>query len=65
MIPRSWHRQQRADVPDLVESAIGALGFDQNAVAVPVGIVGVAFPGVGRDKLIDEFFDGGIGGVCG
>jgi hypothetical protein len=65
MIPRPWHRQQRTAVPDHVENAIGALGFDQNAVAVPVGIVGMAFSGWGRVELIDKFFDSGIGGVCG
>ena len=39
---------------------MGVFRFDQDDVAVVLGVVSAAGRTVGRDELLDEFLDGGI-----
>ena len=52
-------------VPDLVKGAVHVVLLDQDDVAVVLPVVGLAGRGVGRDEAVDEFPDGGEGGVLG
>jgi hypothetical protein len=57
------NRQQGTAVPVLVEGAVLVAFLDQDGVAVPVGVVRMALPGVVLDKPIDEILDGGKCGM--
>ena len=57
--------QKGASVPELIQGAIDVAFLDQDDVAVIFGVVSPTGRTVGRDELIDEFLDGGVGGVVG